>query len=101
LTGPGIPRLDQKRPNRTSASRQLLGAHRDRLFAVPDNLIEEGCRPAQVILIFDPSWQKGSEIDELDEPASVVEIVEKGEVGLGVPECREVLDEGNLHLGAW
>ena len=72
----------------------------DNIVLVADNIVKVAGAPPQVVLELGARRKEGVEVGEVDQPVVLVQVVEEGEVGARVPQRGEVLDKGNLHVGA-
>ncbi len=82
------------------ARRVAYGLDGDDLGAVPHVGVDAGGRPLQIVLELVPGGEERLVVDEVDEPAPVVQVGEEGVGARGVAEGDQVLREGDLHGGA-
>lgn len=78
----------------------LDGGDGDDFVVVLDEMLEPGGAPAEVVLVLVSGRQEGAQVGEVNQAVVSVEVVEESELGSGVSESSEILDERNLHLGS-
>ena len=79
--------------------RRSLVDPRDRA-AVPHLRVDPFGRPGQVVVEFEPGREERLVVDEIDEPAAVVQVGEEAVAAGRVAERDQVLRERDLHRGA-
>lgn len=83
-----------------NASLLVDGGDGGNLVVILDDVVKEGRTPAEIVLVLGTGRQEGIQVGKVDKAALTVEVVEKGELGTGIAEGGQVLDEGDLHLGS-
>ncbi len=71
----------------------------DHFLAIVATLAEVRRDPSQVIVELDPAWEEGLQVDERFEPAAAVQIVDEGIRAARIAQGRQILQEGDLHIG--
>lgn len=76
------------------------GRYSNNLLVELDQVAKEGRAPSQVVFVFHAGWQESAQVGKVDQSVLLVEVVEERKLGARITERGQVLDKGNLHLGA-